>query len=211
VLTRFLPRRPDFYAQFRMVTGNAAEATAILVDLVEHAVDAEPRKRRLRDLEHRGDELTHQIFASLASALIVPIGREAVQALAGALDDFVDAMDEAGTRLVLYRLERPPDAARGLARIIRQQADAVVQTLSRLEDAAHDDAVFQRVRELHRLETEADDLHADALATVYDGATDVPAVARALRWGEIYRVLEEATDHAERVADLIEEIASQRH
>jgi uncharacterized protein Yka (UPF0111/DUF47 family) len=59
---------------------------------------------------------------------------------------------------------------------------------------------------INRLENEADDVFYNALATLYDGATDIPAVIAAIRWGEIYQELEDATDRAEDVANAVEGI-----
>jgi uncharacterized protein len=54
----------------------------------------------LRALEHRGDEIIHEIFTALARNLIAPISTEDIQALARQLDDVTDAIDEVGQRLV---------------------------------------------------------------------------------------------------------------
>jgi uncharacterized protein Yka (UPF0111/DUF47 family) len=62
------------------------------------------------------------------------------------------------------------------------------------------------VVEIHRLENEADDVLNEALAVLYDGASDIPSLVTCMRWGELYGLLEDATDRAEDVADVLEGI-----
>lgn len=76
---RFLPERTDFFVSFRAAT-NAAEAARLLTDLVTGQEHADQAVARLRDLEHRGDEITHEIFTALARNLIAPLGYEDIRA-----------------------------------------------------------------------------------------------------------------------------------
>lgn len=62
------------------------------------------------------------------------------------------------------------------------------------------------VLELHRLENEADDALNVALASLYNGVEQIPALIRALRWGELYGLLEDGTDRGEDVANTLEGI-----
>jgi uncharacterized protein Yka (UPF0111/DUF47 family) len=62
-------------------------------------------------------------------------------------------------------------------------------------------------QEIHRLENEGDDLLAEAIATLYDGVTEVPQLIAAMRWNDIYQLLEDTTDKAEGVATALSNIA----
>jgi uncharacterized protein len=209
VLARFLPRDEQFFAHFRDAAENAAEVAGVLAEVVEHGEDVERKVRRLRDLEHRGDEITHRVFSALNSTFVTPLDREDIQGLASQLDDFVDDMEEAGRRLWLYRLGGKREPARLLARVLREQADLLAQGVPLLEQASkHGPALLRQTAEIHRLENEADDALNQALATLYDGVTEVPALVQAIRWGEIYGLLEDATDRAEGVANTLEGIVA---
>ena len=70
--------------------------------------------------------------------------------------------------------------------------------------AKHGEAIRRHVVEIHRLENEADDALSQALATLYDEAADIPSLIRCMRWGELYGLLEDATDGAEGVGDVLE-------
>ena len=207
VLARFLPRDEQFFDHFREAATNAAEAARLLADLFERGEDVERRVHRLRDLEHRGDEITHRVFNALNSTFVTPLDREDIRDLASDLDDFVDYIEEVGRRLVLYRLEQPPEPARLLARILREQAAIVAEAVPLLAEVGKQAAALRRhAVEIHRLENEADDALSQALAHLYDGVTEVPALITAMRWGELLGLLEDATDRAEDVADMLEGI-----
>ncbi|MGN6564036.1 MAG: DUF47 domain-containing protein [Thermomicrobiales bacterium] len=206
VLARFLPRDEKFYEYFNDAARNAAETAQLLVDLVEHYEDVGPKVQRLRDLEHRGDEITHQVFNALNRTFVTPLDREDIRDLASTLDDFVDAIEDVARRLWLYRLPAPTEPARTLARIIGEQAALLAEMVPLLERTKDRDALMRQTVAINRLENEADDIFYNALATLYDGATDIPAVIAAIRWGEIYQELEDATDRAEDVANAVEGI-----
>ncbi|MDQ3855208.1 MAG: DUF47 family protein [Chloroflexota bacterium] len=206
VLGRFLPRDERFFDYFREVTANTAEAAALLLDIFQQSDDVDRKVRRLRDLEHRTDEVTHSIFNALNSTFVTPIDRDDIQELASKLDDFMDFIEELGSRLQLYKLYEATDLSRLLARIISEQAQILSQVVPLLEHAKHYDGIRQRVVEIHRLENEADDALTEALGSLYDGATDIPSLVHAIRWGELYQLLEDATDGAEDVADVLESI-----
>ncbi len=207
VLARFLPRDEQFFEYFRDGAANAVEVAAVLAEVVEMGSDTERQISRLRDLEHRGDEITHRVFSALNSTFVTPLDREDIQGLAAKLDDFVDDLEEAGRRLWLYRLSQPTEPARLLARILREQAAHLAEAMPLVAHVnKQGPALRRRAVEIHRLENEADDVLNQALSTLYDGVVEIPALIEAMRWGELYGLLEDATDRAEDVADMLEGI-----
>jgi uncharacterized protein Yka (UPF0111/DUF47 family) len=129
VLARFLPQDERFFDYFRKDVANAAEVAQALRDLFDNYTDIERKARRVRDLEHRGDEITHQIYDALNRTFVTPLDREDIADLAGRLDDFVDTIEQAVRRIWLYRLDEPPEQARLLARIIDDQAKLISDTI----------------------------------------------------------------------------------
>lgn len=205
VLARFLPRDEQFFKHFADAADNAAEAARVLADVIDSDIDLDRRVRRLTDLETQGDDITHRIFSALNSTFVTPLDRDDIHTLATDVDDFVDDIEEVGERIGLYRLGPSTDTAKLLARIISEQAGFIAQAMPYLEQMGkQQDALKKCILELHRLENEADGVHSSALARLYDGVTEVPALIQAMRWGEIYALLERATDRAEHIANTIE-------
>jgi uncharacterized protein len=207
---RFLPERTDFFVPFRTAATNAAEAALLLTDLVTGQECPEQAVPRLRELEQRGDEITHEIFTALARNLIAPISFEDIRALAHQLDDVTDAIDAVGQRLARNHLLPPTEVAHGLTRIIQAQAESIAAAVRLIEHGKHRDALERHVAEIHRLETEADELLHHGLAELYDGVTEIPALVHAMGCGELYGLMEDATDRAETVANTVQGIMEQQ-
>jgi uncharacterized protein len=207
VLARFLPRDEEFFDKFDEAAANAAETSALLLDIVEHEDDRERKVRRLRDLEHQGDDITHRIYSALNSTFVTPLDRDDIQGLTSNIDDVVDALEEVGKRIWLYKLGQTTEPARLLAKIADEQCAIIAKAVPMLETVAKRATEMRTaVLELHRLENEADEALTRALTTLYDGITEVPALITAIRWQEMYQLLEDTTDRAEHVANSLEGI-----
>jgi predicted phosphate transport protein (TIGR00153 family) len=207
VLTRFLPKDEQFFGHFTEAAANASETAALLLDVVEQVDERERKVRRMRDLEHHGDEITHRVYSALNSTFVTPLDRDDIQLLAANLDDVVDALEEVGKRLWLYRIGESTETAKLLARITAEQCAIIAKAVPMLEQVAKQSTAMRTaVLEIHRLENEADEALTRALAALYDGITEVPALITAIRWQELYQLLEDATDRAEHVANAIEGI-----
>lgn len=206
MLQRFLPQDERFYDYFREAANNATAVADGLVDLMTNFEDVERKVARLRDLERNGDEITHRVFDALNRTFVTPLDREDIRALTSDLDDFVDYIEEASKRIGLYHIAAPTEYAVGLARILAEQAQnlsAAIPLLQRLKDR---DTIRSYIVEVNRLENEADSILHTALGQLYDGVIDIPGVINAIRWGELYQLLEDATDRGEDVANTLETI-----
>jgi predicted phosphate transport protein (TIGR00153 family) len=208
MLARFLPRDEQFFTYFEAAATNATDSARALVDLFTEFSDVERKVWRMRDLEHRGDEITHNVFSALNRTFVTPLDREDIRALASDLDNFVDYIEEAAKRVWIYRVEGPTEPALRLARILDEQAESLAKAIPLLENAKQRAAVLQHTVEINRLENEADDVLHQALSGLYDAASDIPSLIKAIRWGELYQLLEDATDQAEDVANTLETIVS---
>jgi uncharacterized protein len=175
-------------------------------DLLDNYSDVERKARRVRDLENRGDEITHQIFDALNRTFVTPLDREDITDLASRVDDFVDTIEQAVRRIWLYRMDEPTEHARLLARIIDEQAALIATTVPHLEDRRQWDHLLHCTIDIQRLENEADDVLDQALMEQFDGVNDIRGLIKSIRWGGIYQDLEDATDRAEDVANTLERI-----
>src|SRR5437588_1493958 len=206
VLARFLPQDERFFDYFHKSVENAAEVAQALGDLLDHYSEVERKARRVKDLEHRGDEITHQIFDALNRTFVTPLDREDITDLAGRLDDFVDTIEQAVRRIWLYRIDEPTEHARLLARIINDQAILIASTMPHLADKRKWDHMLHCTIDIQRLENEADDVLDRALMEQFEGVDDVRGLIKGIRWGEIYQDLEDATDRPEDLANTLERI-----
>jgi predicted phosphate transport protein (TIGR00153 family) len=204
---RLLPQDDRFFDLFNRSADNTLEGARVLNDLLVHYVDVDRKARHLKDIEHTGDEITHEVFRALNRTFVTPLDREDISHLASALDDVIDWMEEVARRIHLYRIDAPTPIAVQFGKVILEQAEQIARAVPLLEERRNASALERATQEIHRLENEADDLLAEALGTLYDGVTEVPQLIRAMRWDDLYQLLEDTTDKAEGVATALSNIA----
>ncbi len=204
---RLTPRDERFFDLFNRSAQNTLEGARLLTQLFDHPEDIERIARHIKDVEHTGDEITHDVFRSLNRTFVTPLDREDISALASAMDDVIDWIEEAARRIRLYKIVEPTPLARKFGQVILEQAEQIARSVPLVEARKYADELQRSTQEIHRLENEGDDLLAEAVATLYDGVTEVPQLIHAMRWGDIYQLLEDATDKAEEVAVVLQNIA----
>src|SRR3954449_5507361 len=110
---RLTPRNTQFYDMFAAAASNTLDAALVLKQLINAPPDQRPAlARQLRDLEHVGDQATHDIMRALNTSFITPFDREDIAVLAGGLDDVVDDIEAASDLCVLYRINDLPTGVR---------------------------------------------------------------------------------------------------
>src|SRR3990170_2861495 len=127
VLRRLIPRDGRFFELFKRSADNTLEGARLLSEMLEHCDDLDRKARHLKDIEHTGDEITHEIFRALNRTFVTPLDREDISHLATALDDVIDWIEEAGRRLRMYRITEPTPLARQFGRVILEQAELVAR------------------------------------------------------------------------------------
>lgn len=206
VLSRFMPKNPQFSAKFAEAARNAHVTAQALVDLLENYTDVERKVQRVRDLEHVGDRISGEITNMLASSFIVPFDREDIIALNNELDDLVDSMEDAARKLSLYGVERPLPEMAQLARVVEQQCALLAEGIPLIEDTGKIPQLAELAQRIRRLEDEGDTISDNVQRRLYQDVTDVPGMIRAMRGGEIVELIEDASDQAQRVAKTVESI-----
>src|SRR4051794_30841623 len=202
------PHQTDFFLLFEQNAQIAVEAGQVLVEALEHPAALAEQVSRMKDLEHAADEVTHQVMVELNRTFVTPIDRDEIGALAHALDDVVDAMEEALTRMLLFKLYAPSELAQELAQVALQQAKVIHRGMPLMRDQHRRSDIQDDLIEIHRLENAADCSLEQALSTLYDAPPDLAALIERVKWREVYELLEMATDRAEDVAKVLEAIVS---
>jgi len=78
---RLIPRETKFFRMFRDVSQNLTEGASLLHDILKNPQDLPVRINRLQEIEHRGDDMTHDIIRMLNQTFITPFDREDIHAL----------------------------------------------------------------------------------------------------------------------------------
>jgi predicted phosphate transport protein (TIGR00153 family) len=200
----FIPKDMEFYDLFEKATNNLVIAAQKLVDFFDNYEDVEAKAKELKELEHQGDVITHEIIARVHRSFVTPIDREDITLLAHSLDDVMDFIEAAGRTANLYHIAQPREPARELAGIVVKMANKLNEVVPRLRRRDQYFWILQQCVEINTLENDADDVQHAALAELFEVcSTDTCEV---IKWREIYGHLENATDKGEDVANVLEGI-----
>lgn len=196
-----LPREDEYFLLFSQMTEKIQNASNTLVEMMQSESGTfESAAKRIKDIEHECDELTHTVTTKLNKSFITPFDREDIFALCVALDDVCDYIDAGARAILMYDIKEISDHAKGLAKVIQGLAMEINSAVRMLSKPVE---INQHIVEIHRLENEADDIYFRAIGELFLNQTDPIAV---IKWKELYEILENATDHCERVANIIESI-----
>jgi predicted phosphate transport protein (TIGR00153 family) len=198
---RLTPQRREFYDLYGQASANAVAIADKLVALLDSFPDrTSDALRDIKELEHEGDRLTHDIIYLLNRTFVTPFDRDDMYRLAAALDDVVDYIDEAADNIDAYKVSVIPDRAKEQARVIRRavgKLDEAVGLLEGFKDSR------KQLAELRRLEDEGDRIAREAVAELFRSGQDPLSI---IRWKDIHEGLEEAVDATENAADVLEAI-----
>ena len=200
-----LPHDDTFYKFFEDATQNLIQAAALLRKLV---VEKEPTERdsltmQIKELEHHGDSLTHQIFSELNATFVTPFDREDIHELTSAIDDILDHMDGTASRASLYKIKEFPESVVRLVDVLQLSIAELhrgVRMLRDINKANELQRVFQKINDF---ENNADDIFDNGVAELFDKEKDAIQI---IKLKEVLVGLETATDKCEDAANVLEGI-----
>jgi uncharacterized protein len=198
---RFLPKERSFFDFFEQHAALTVQGTLELISLVSDGSKIEAKARRIADIEHETDVITHRCVEALHKTFITPIDRDSIHRLITRMDDIMDFVEAAAERIALYELTVMTQDVRDLADVLHRAAVQVEQACKQLRDLKHPDKILQLSIDINRLENEGDAILRRAVARLFREEKDPILV---IKWKEIYENLEMATDRCEDVANIIE-------
>ena len=110
-MVRMVPRETKFFDMFAEMSGNLVQGATTLRSLLQEYKDVPVTVQKIKDIEHKGDDMTHAVVIKLNQTFITPFDREDIHALASALDDVLDYINSAADRLMMYKIPFAPPAA----------------------------------------------------------------------------------------------------
>ncbi len=184
----FLPKDREFFDLFEEAGGNIKRAAELLEQLLLHYPENSELAREILICEQHGDRVTHDIIQRLNNTFVTPIDREDILALASALDDIVDFIEEIADFLGLYKIEAPMEHAQKMAKVLVLASNQIADAMPRLrgfKDISHFTV------EINRLENDGDRALREALASLFERGIDPMLV---IRWKDIFERLEDVID-----------------
>ncbi len=196
-----IPKDEKFFQMFKEMTANTIKGAELLKEMIDDFEDPAGSQRRIKDAEHKGDSLTHDIIKKLNKSFVTPFDREDIYSLASKLDDIMDLIDASSQRLVMYNVEKPTPEAKQLAFIILKSCQALDKAVALLGGKL--EPIAEYCVEVNALENEADRVCREAISRLFDEEKDP---IQLIKWKEIYETLERATDKCEDAANILESV-----
>jgi predicted phosphate transport protein (TIGR00153 family) len=196
-----IPQKREFFELYNRAAENIVTIADLLIALLDRfPAGADDLVGDVKELEHEGDRLTHELVDLLNRTFVTPFDRDDMYRLAGALDDICDHVDEAAGRIVSYGVTEIRLQAREQAQVIRRSAGKLADAVALLEG-------FQDSRghldELRELEDVGDRILHDSVSSLFMARADPLEV---IRWKDIHESLEEAVDACGYAAHVLEAI-----
>jgi uncharacterized protein len=201
VFGRFIPRETSFFDFFEQHAGMTIEGTKEFLSMVTTGANIAAKCRRISDIEHETDTITHRCVEALHKTFITPIDRDSIHRLITRMDDVMDFVEAAAERIELYELTSMTADSRDMADVLHRsalQVEAAVRGLRGLKDPQ---ATLKLCIDINRLENECDAILRRSVARLFKEEKDPILV---IKWKEIYENLENASDRCEDVANIIE-------
>jgi len=195
-----VPRDKHFFKEFLSLAEEIRTGARLLKQMLSTDPPDMNKAEEIKEVEHAADNVTRGIIDRLNRTFVTPLDREDIHALAGSLDDVMDAIDAAAAVIRLYKIALVRNGAKRLVEIVCDSIDRINEALAALERR---DGVLELAARVKQLEHEADRVHQDAIVELFDQEKDPIAV---IKWKEIFDFLEAATDRCEDVANLLEGI-----
>ncbi len=195
------PQKREFFGLYNQAAQNIVAIADLLVELLDRFPDgAADLERKVKDLEHQGDRLTHELVDLLNRTFVTPFDRDDMYRLAGALDDVCDHIDEAASSVTSYGVKEIRLQAREQAQAIQRSAGKLADAVALLEGFQDSRAHLAELRELEHL---ADRILQDSISSLFMARPDPLEV---IRWKDIHESLEEAMNACEYAANVLEAI-----
>src|SRR5690554_5410430 len=201
----FIPKDKKFFPLFEKAASN-------LIDLgnsLKEAVNTDDLSRRkelfkiIEEYEHKGDDITHQIYLELGKNFITPFDREDIHELASAIDDVADYIHGSANRMNLYQVVEMTDSIKELADLILEAVTVLAKAVNELKNLKNIRTITDACIKINSIENKADYVFDKAVGDLFEFEKDA---IRLIKYKEVLSALETATDMCEDVTDVLETI-----
>ena len=200
-LEKLMPKSDDFFDDFEKLAAATVEGTRLLKALLEDFTDVPRKVQAIKEVEHKGDDITHRAFSRLHQQFITPFDRPEIHRLLSRIDDVLDLTDAACERLGLYEIDTVLPDARELAGVLVAAAETMQEAVRGLRDVKTPAQVLEACKQVNVCENQGDTLIRRAIASLFKSGLDPLTV---MKWKEILDLIEDGIDRAEDVANVIE-------
>jgi hypothetical protein len=198
-----IPHDKIYFDLFEKQAGVMKEAAWQLVALTEDFTNVKEKRHEIEKLEHKGDQITHDIYKQLNTSFITPLDPEEISHLASTLDEVLDYIDGATEKMYYYNIGATDAHMIELAKLIHMSTSEIESAVRGIRSIKDPRYIEERCIEVNRLENLADDVLAHAVTDLFKTNDAINII----KLKDIYEHLETATDYCEDVANVLSDIA----
>jgi predicted phosphate transport protein (TIGR00153 family) len=198
-----IPHDKIYFDLFEKQAGVLKEAAWQLVALTEDFTNVKEKRHEIEKLEHKGDQITHDIYKQLNTSFITPIDPEEISRLASSLDEVLDYIDGSTEKMYYYNIGSTDAHMIELAKLIHMSTSEIESAVKGIRSIKDPRYIEERCIEVNRLENLADDVLAHAVTDLFKTNDAIMII----KFKDIYEHLETATDYCEDVANVLSDIA----
>jgi uncharacterized protein len=200
---KFTPNRTEFFGFFEQAAELTVQAARIFNDLMGNFEAVRERAEEIHALEHQVDDIVHRTMALLHHSFITPLDRGDIRQLIHGLDNIIDSINAAVSRIHLYQIDSVLDEAKPLAGVLVEATVAVQTAVSQLRNLRKSNDIVSNCIRINQLENQGDEVYRKGLVNLFKSGIEPLDV---IKWKEILEYIEGATDCCEEVADIVEGI-----
>lgn len=196
-----IPKEFGFFDVFDQHAATCVEGSQAMLQMLEHFADAPAKVRRIKDIEHKADEITHHTVEMLHRTFITPIDRDQIHQLITLMDDIMDLIDGGARRIILYGVTQIPVDLIELAKVLHHSTLELQKAVKCLRDMKNAKQIAKACIEINKLENDGDAIRDAAVAKLFKEEKNAVQI---IVWKEIYEAIETAIDRCEDVANILE-------
>jgi uncharacterized protein len=203
MLRKLLPRETSFFDYFEQHAELTVDGATEFLSMVSSGTNIDAKARRIKEIEHETDVITHRCVEALHKTVITPMDSTQIHRLITRMDDVMDCIEAAAERMALYKLREMTPEVQAMADVLKCATEMVFDACRLLRNLRDPEMILRKCIDINRLENEADSILRCAVARLFDHERDPVLI---IKWKEIYESLESAADRCEDVANIIENV-----
>lgn len=196
------PKDPVLFEMYVSLAERLASGARGAVDLVVSPIEKRSEiAKRIGQTENEADEILGNLIRKIDDMFVTPYDRGDLQDLANALDDAMDALEEATDLAVLHNVGEFPQGTVDLVEAVRKLAELTSRNISSLKNLKDID---HYVTEANKIEDEGDRIHRRITAMLFSGSYDAMTILRIVG---VIDLFEDSLDEMARVARVMRTIS----
>lgn len=203
MMKRLVPKNEIYFDLFDKLCAGIVEGARLLNVMLEGGPGTADCAQRIKTIEHEADQTVHAMMAKLHTTFITPINREDIHELAVHLDDILDQIEAASSRITLFCPDCIPPETRDLGAVVFESAKLVQEMVGLLRRLKEPKRILELTVEIDRLEDDADTIRRATVARLF---REEKNPFELIKWKDILEFMERATDCCEDAANITEGI-----